>query len=358
MNAVPPVTPERLMQLAWGYAPPLIIAAADRCHVFGLLGEEARSLPQLAAASGASERGLRAILNALVGLGLLQRRNDSYCLTAESEAFLVPGRPGYRGSFFHHHVDQLLPQWLDLEEVVRTGRPAAATNRVADGESHFVGFVEALFPGGYPAAQILGKVLGIPEATGPVSVLDIGAGSGVWGIALAEQSPHVRVRAVDWPRVLEITRQIAGCHGVEQQLTSVPGDLFEADFGQGHQVAILGHILHSEGPARSRRLLDKTLQALAPGGTVAIQEFVPHDDRSGPLLPLLFAVNMLVNTECGDTYTLAELREWLTDSGFVRVRQVEVPAVSPLILADRPMAAGGETGYPARTRSDTNGCAV
>src|SRR5205823_4945263 len=146
-----------------------------------------------------------------------------------------------------------------------------------EGAEFFADFVESLFPLSFPAATALGKHLGIAKASAPISVLDIGAGSGVWGIGLAKQSPHVRIHAVDWPQVLRVTRRIAEKHGLGKRLSTAPGDFFEADFGKGHQVATIGHILHSEGRERSRRLLKKIFSALAPGGTVAIQEFVPND---------------------------------------------------------------------------------
>ena len=114
------------------------------------------------------------------------------------------------------------------------------------------------------------------------------------------------------------------------------GDLLEADFGTGHQVATIGHILHSEGADRSQQLLRKTFAALAPGGIVAISEFVPNNDRTGPPTPLIFAVNMLVHTEAGDTFTFAEIAGWLREAGFVNPRLLEAPAPSPLILATRP----------------------
>jgi cyclopropane fatty-acyl-phospholipid synthase-like methyltransferase len=200
----------------------------------------------------------------------------------------------------------------------------------------FADFVESLFPMSYPAADALGRHLGIPNVKSPTSVLDIGAGSGVWGIALAKQSPHVRLHAVDWPRVLKVTRRIAKRHGVADRLATAAGDFFEADFGRGHRLATIGQILHSEGRERSRRLLKKTFAALAPGGTVAIQEFVPNNDRTGPLAPLIFAVNMLVHTETGDTFTFAEMSEWLRRAGFRNPRLLPVPSVSPLVLADKP----------------------
>ncbi len=81
------------------------------------------------------------------------------------------------------------------------------------------------------------------------------------------------------------------------RLSVIPGDLLKARFGKNHQVATLGHILHSEGPRPQPQALEKTLCALAPGGTIAIMEFLVNQDRTDPVIGLLFAVNMLVNTE-------------------------------------------------------------
>jgi ubiquinone/menaquinone biosynthesis C-methylase UbiE len=175
----------------------------------------------------------------------------------------------------------------------------------------------------------------VARAERPVSVLDLAAGSGVWGIALAQKSPRVRVTAVDWPGVLDVTRKVAARHGIADRFRFVAGDLEQADFGTGHQIATLGHILHSEGEARSRALLKKTAVALAPGGTITIAEFLVHADRSGPPNGLIFAVNMLVNTEVGDTYSFEEIKGWLTEAGFKDARTVEAPGPSPLILAEK-----------------------
>lgn len=329
------VTPDRLMQFAWGYAPTFIIRSALQHRVFDLIDESPKTLDELAQATGASKRGLSAILNALVGLQFLARSNGRFTLTPESAAFLVSGKPGYHGAFFTHTLDQILPRWQQLPEAVRTGKPAHAVNAQAEGAEFFANFVEALFPMGYPAARKLGEQLGISKATGPVRVLDLAAGSGVWGIALAQQSPLVRVTAVDWPVVLETTKRVAAKHGVADCLSTIPGDLLEVDFGSGYNVAILGHILHSEGARRSRQLLRKTFDALAPGGTIAIAEFVPNDERTGPPNALIFAVNMLINTDEGDTFTFAEMSQWLRETGFCNARQLEAPGPSPLILATK-----------------------
>ncbi len=330
------LTPERIMQLSWGYAPPLIIESAVKHRLFDLLDASPKTAPQLAREAGVSLRGATAICNALVGLRLLARDRDAYTLTAESAAFLVSHKPAYHGEFFRHVSSQLLPNWLALDGIVRSGKSVAGVNSAKKGAVFFAEFVESIFPLSYAAAKALGEHLGIPSAKKPLRVLDLAAGSGVWGIALAEQSPLVHLSAVDWPPVLAVTKRVARRHGVGSRLTMIPGDLLKVRFGKNHQVATLGHILHSEGRARSRRLLKKTFDALAPGGTIAIMEFLVNQDRTDPLVGLLFAVNMLVNTAEGDTFSFEEISGWLREAGFVKPRLLEVPAVSPLVLATKP----------------------
>jgi SAM-dependent methyltransferase len=333
-DAAPAVTPERIMQMAWGFAPPLVIEAAVRHGVFDRLAQAPATVTELSAATGASSRGLGAIADLLLGLGLLSRdEGGRYALMPESATFLVSTQPGYLGGLYRHMSSQLMPAWLRLTDVVGTGKPATAVNTAAEGAPFFADFVEAIFPMSYPGAQALAAALDLGHASGPVSVLDLAAGSGVWGIALAQASPKVIIHAVDWPDVLPVTRRVAERFGLADRLTTAPGDLLAADFGAGHQVATLGHILHSEGMARSRALLKRTHAALAPGGTIAIAEFVVDADRRGPVGALIFAVNMLVNTDAGGTYSFDEIAAWLTEAGFAEPRQLPAPGPSPLILA-------------------------
>lgn len=322
--------------MAWGYAPPLMVEAALHLHVFELLDGGPKPASQIAEVAGASPRGVRILLDALVGLQLLAKQGENYALTPESSAFLVPGKPGFQGGIFKHVSTQLMPKWLELTEIVRRGGPGRAVNQHGEGAKFFAEFVEDIFPMSYPAARALGGILNLAEATETVRVLDIAAGSGVWGIALAETSPQVRVSAVDWPEVLPVTRRIAARHGVGDRFDFIEGDLRTVDFGTGYQVATLGHILHSEGETHSRALIQKVFNALAPGGTIAIAEMIPNDERTGPAHAVMFAVNMLVNTDEGDTFTFAEMSAWLREAGFVNPRLVDAPSASPLLLAGKP----------------------
>lgn len=324
------------MRYVWGYAPPLIIEAAVRNGLFDALKDGSRTAEQVSNATGASVRGVTSILNALTGLELLDKNGESYSLAPDSRAFLLKGAPGYLGGMIEHTSSQLIPKWLDIANIVRTGHPGAGVNTAEEGSAFFEKLVPALFPFNYGAASAAAEPLGVANATGPVRLLDLAAGSGVWGIAIAQKSPHVEVTAVDWPGILEITKKTAAQFGLADRFSFIPGDLDEANFGSGYNVATLGHILHSQGVERSKALLRKTFDALAPGGTIVIAEFLVDPERKSSTMGLIFDVNMLVNTENGGTYSFEEIREWLSEAGFVKAGLVPAPGPSPLIFADKP----------------------
>jgi SAM-dependent methyltransferase len=333
-NPTPPLSPQRIMGMVWGYAAPLTLEAAVRHRVFETLDERAKTLAEISRDTGASQRGLRAILNTLVAMELLGKDGEKYKLTPESAAFLVSHKPGYQGAILRLISSQLLPNWLKLTEIVGSGKPAAAVNQEGTGVEFFGELVESIMPLSVPAAAMLADHI-FSDLKSPATVLDIAAGSGVWGLAMLKKSPLVNVTAADWPAVIPVTKRVAQKHGVLDRMKFVEGDILTSDLGTGYRLATLGHILHSEGEKRSRVLLKRVFDALAPGGTIAIAEFIPDEDRRGPMMPVMFAINMLVNTDEGDTFTYSEMSGWLREAGFTNIRQLNTPGPSPLILADK-----------------------
>lgn len=330
-----PITPEKIMKYGFAFAPPLIIAAGIQYDIFTILEDGALDAQELAERTGTSLRGMRILADALVGLELLSKdAKGKYANDAVASQFLLPSKQSFMGGLFKH-TNQLLPAWMNLGETVKTGKPFRGVNQKDNGEEFFTAFVEDLFPGNYPAATALAQHLNPADDGVGYSILDLAAGSGVWSVALLQHSPKARATAVDWAEVLEVTRRVTGRFGLQDRYTYSPGDLLEADFASGHQAAVLGHILHSEGETRSRDLLKKIYASLAPGGTLAIAEFLPNAERTGPLPALIFAVNMLVNTEQGDTYSFEEISSWLAEAGFKDSRKLEVPSPFPLILATK-----------------------
>jgi ubiquinone/menaquinone biosynthesis C-methylase UbiE len=331
------VTPERLMELSFAYAPPLIISAGVSNQVFDSLEDGAKTAEQVAEKTGASARALRILMNALAGLNLLKKdRQGKYSLTPESAAFLLSKNPGTHAGFFGTIAPQIISRWLRLSDIVREGRPVVAVNQETEGTEFFSQLVENIIPLSYPPAQKLADHLKVAKTKNDIRALDLAAGSGIWGIALAQKSPGLRVTAVDWAGMIPTTKRITQKFDVGDRFNYVEGDILEANFGSGYDIATLGHILHSEGEDRSRQLLAKTFRALKSGGTIAIAEWLVNDHRTKPLPSLMFAVQMLVNTEKGDTFSFNEIKNWLEEAGFKKVRKVEAPGPSPLILATKP----------------------
>ena len=170
---------------------------------------------------------------------------------------------------------------------------------------------------------------------GPLSVLDIAAGHGLFGIELAKQNPEARVVAVDWAAVLEVARANARRVGVEDRYETRAGSAFEVEYGGPHDVALLTNFLHHFDPPTCVSLLRKVRASLKPGGRVAALEFVPAEDRVSPPMAAAFSLTMLATTAAGDAYTLRELEQMYRAAGFVEVAGHPVPVGPHTIVVGR-----------------------
>jgi SAM-dependent methyltransferase len=323
-------TPDRIMQTFFGHAPTQALCAALDLDLFTHIKNGHHTAADVAGQAGASARGVSSLLDVMAALGFLSKDGERYALTADSEAFLLPSSPAYLGGL-RHQVQASWQSWASLGDAVRQG--SCASRRLeADRGEFFAGWVDALFALNRPGATAVARHLG--PATG--RILDIGAGSGVWGLSAAEQSPQARVTFVDLQPVLDkVTRPTAQRMGVAERCEFVVGDFHQAAFPSGCQRAYLGHILHSEPHEANIKLLKRVAECLQPGGTLVIAEMVADEDRKGPVFALLFDMNMLVHTEAGKAYTGKELEEMCLQSGFTSVEWLSAPANSPLLLARR-----------------------
>src|SRR5207248_10900434 len=129
------------------------------------------------------------------------------------------------------------------------------------GTEFFSELVENIIPMSNGSAEAQAEHLKLTDATNQVRVLDLASGSGIWGIALAQKSPRVQVTAVDWGGMIPTTKRITQKFGVRDRFDFVEGDLLQANFGNGYDIATLDHILHSEGEQRSRQLHKKNFGA-------------------------------------------------------------------------------------------------
>jgi SAM-dependent methyltransferase len=311
------------------------LVAAVELDVFTHIAAGNRTVKEVAEAAAASQRGIANLLDALVTIHYLRKTGSRYTLQPVSAAFLVRGKKTYIGASAEPFA-LTWNVWEHLTETVRTGRPHEAINDAEIGKEFFPRLVASIFPGSFAASTAVLAQIPEKERRTIRKILDVAAGSGAWSLAFAQAIPEAHVTTVDFPEMTPITRKFAEQFGVADRYEYQEGNLRQLDFGRdAYDLVILGHIIHSEGEKHGRELLQKAYAALRRGGKLLIAEFVPNDTRTGPSMPVLFGLNMLLHTEEGNVFTLREYREWLKTAGFGRVTTVPVPPPATVIIATK-----------------------
>jgi len=334
----------RIVDILWGLAETRILIAAVELDVFTAISQGAVTAKALAENCGASERGIRILLNGLVAMQFLAKAGGTYALKSIASEHLVRGRKGYMGSNVLHTI-HLWQGWGTLTDAVRQGTAVDLAKSRERGAKFFPVLVDALFPRNYPIACEMCEQLGIGLSWKKLRVLDVAGGSGPWSVAVAERDTQSRVTLIDYPEPVRVARRFARQHKVLEQFTYEENDLWVASWGRTpHDLVIFGHILHSEGAKKSQEMIWSAYACLKSGGKLVIAEMVADDSRSRDPWPLIFAVNMLVNTEAGDTFTRAEMRRWCRSAGFGKVESLPVQNHSPLIVATKGVVPEGGGG--------------
>lgn len=319
----------------WAAREAQTLIAGTELGVFTLIAHGDTSAEEIADRLSAPPRGVRRLLDALVGIGYLAKDGDAYALDPLSERYLVRGAEGYVGDMVDE-MKLLWNSWGRLTEVIRTGEPVQPWDDEETGRRFFPQLVSALFPMSLNSARAAALAVPDTRRTPILSVLDVAAGSAVWSIPFAQADPRVRVTTVDYPEIIPITRDHTTRYGVADQFTHVAGNLREVDLGTAaHDLVILGYIIQTEGPKHGRSLIERAYRALRPGGQLLIADMIPNDERTGPAPAVVYALDMVLHTTEGDVFTFAEYRRWLTEAGFGQVERIDIQAPWPLVLATR-----------------------
>lgn len=315
----------KFFETALSYQKTAALKAGIELDVFTAIAERASNPAQIAQKTGAAERGIRILCDYLTIHGLLTKEHGRYGLTADSELFLNRKSQAYLGDCIQFLTNPKSRLAFDcLTESVRRGGCSLEEDSVSYENPVWIEFARSMMAMMYPMAQGTAAILPLPSDRDS-KVLDIAASHGIFGISIAKRHPRAHIVALDWPGVLELTKENAKKFGVADRFSTIAGDAFAVDFGHEYDAILLPNFLHHFDPAKCEEMLAKCKQALRPGGSVAIVEFVPNDDRISPPASAAFSMTMLAQTAAGDAYTLAEFHRMLSASGF------ETPEAYPLL---------------------------
>ena len=330
MNQEQP-SPELFLKAVMAYRDSAAIKGAVELDLFSALAQGVDTAVGLAEHCQADARGMRILCDYLCAMGLLEKSGSSYALTGDSAVFLDRNSPAYMGDVVNFLLDPFFIRDIgDVAGAVRKGGVVtSAEGSDVPGHPMWVTFARSMtglnrMPAGLLADMICAD-LGGDGAGEQVKALDIAAGSGIFGITLAQKHDQAEIVAVDWPNVLEVAQDNAEQAGVNQRYSTIPGSAFEVEVGTGYRVILLCNFLHHFDAATCSKFLQRMQAALADDGKVYTLEFVPNEDRISPPFVAGFDLHMLRQTPAGDTYTADEYRDIFANAG------LEVSATQPLM---------------------------
>ncbi len=326
------LNPGRVHQALTSYQLAQSVKGAIELELFTHIAAGATTPEKIAPLCGGTEKGVRVLCDYLTVHGFLTKSGPDYAVAADVAPFLDKNSPRYMGSvasFFTHPV--MIAKYDDVAGLVRNGGQTSQ-HTLGPNEPIWVEFARHMAPMFALPASVAAPQLTTPGT--PMNVLDVAAGHGLFGIHVAQYNSSAQVTFQDWANVLEVARENAGHFGVADRANFLPGNFFEVELGTGYDLVLLPNFLHHFNYATNVQLLNKVHAALKPGGTAAIVEFVPNDDRISPPDGALFAMRMLGTTPSGDAYTLAELDRMLQEAGFgPSTARVLKPAPQQLVTA-------------------------
>ena len=306
---------ETVMAEARSFMKSRVILTAAMLDFFTHLDANPSAATELADALGLDRRATTRVLDCLVALGFLEKHRNEYQNT-EKGGFLSARHPETVLPMVLH-MDHLWGTWSDLTDIVRRGPGSQHRPGLKFTEGDWKAFVGAM----HVAARGLSLEIADAYDAGRFEcLLDVGGASGTYTIASLRKFPAMRAVIFDLEDVIPMAEERIRAEGLLDRVELVAGDFYENDLPEGCDLALLSAIIHQNSVEENLGLFRKIYRALQPGGAVLIRDHIMDESRTNPPPGTLFAVNMLVNTKGGDTYTFLETEDMLQKAGFGEVK--------------------------------------
>ena len=300
-----------------------ILLTAVKLDLFSLLAEKQLAALELAQRIHADERALGLLLNALVAMRVLTKEADRFSNTDVARTHLVKASPQYVGHLLLLH-DAEWNNWGKLEETIRTGRSPVKRHLFETDPELGANVLSVLHRIGQQSGPALAKRL---ELGGAKTLLDLGGGAGTNAIAFCQVYPELVATVFDLPQTLKTAERTVKEAGLEGRITLSPGDFNRDPLGGSYDMALMSDILHYQDSNANAALVKKTFVHLNAGGRLVVKDRFLDESGASPAWTTAFAVHILVNTERGCCYSVADAQGWMAEAGFRSVVELEQTAV-------------------------------
>ena len=326
------------MRILGDFANSQILDAALEYDFFTLIHKGSQTADEVAREAGTHPRATRIVLDGLIALALIEKKDGRYSLLPVSETFLVKGKPSYMGNFRHVAL-ALWDGMAHLKQSLKTGQPLSRMD--TGGELQvWEKLVIGIIPIAEPVAKALCDVLRIGVTRKGLRVLDIAGGSSIFGLTILARDPSAQVTQLDWPNVNAVAKKLNRERGLEGKIRFIDGEHHSATLDTNYYDLILAsNFCRFESPKGNQELFQKAYDALKPGGSLIVNDFLPNEERTGPTFALRFSVYTLTHTPEGECWTLSQYSDWLKAAGFNSIEtHSDIPKTLPgttLIVANK-----------------------
>jgi precorrin-6B methylase 2 len=314
-----PITPFAIRSLVSKFQESRIFLTAAEMDVFTLLAKKPMSAQEIADRLEATVRGVTTLLDAVVSMGLLEKNGEKYHCPAEVASILSKESPTSITPMVMFATGGW-KRWSYLTDIVRLGKDRIRGTAFDINESEQEAFTSAMHAVAYEMAPSIVAAIKPGEAR---KLLDIGGGSGAYAQAFLEASPGLTATIFDLPSVINMARQRLASTGLLDRIQLVAGDFYKDKLPTGHDLALLSAIIHQNSPEQNVELYRKIFSAIQPEGRLVIRDHVMSSDHTRPTSGALFAVNMLVGTAGGGTYSFEDIKSSLESAGFIKVNLIQ-----------------------------------
>ncbi|MFQ5681982.1 MAG: methyltransferase [Candidatus Binatia bacterium] len=324
-----------LSRLASSHVEARIIQVAVTLGIFDLLNSKNLDATAVGRSLRANRRAMELLLNALVALGLLKKREHLYSLSSISATYLVTSSPKYFGDMILFE-STLWDSWGALKKAVQTGKPVRPTDMFQKDPKEteqFIGAMHSLVRARGDAEILLEQL----NLVGITKLLDIGSGPGTYPICFCRKYPGLRVTILDLPGTMKITERFVAAAGLGTQIKLVTGNYRTDPIPGTYQMVFLSNIIHGEGVKENTRLMAKIYPRLEAGGKIVLKDHVLNEDLTEPSVGAVFSLLMLLTTRNGRCYAFKEIKGWLETAGFEAVRHIPLPSplLSSLVIGEK-----------------------
>jgi len=327
---MPDINQDRIISMAAGFQYSKILLTANELGIFKAVGDKSKTPAQVSGALKLDPEATDMLMRALVGLGLMTYKAGRFTNAPDVQKYLTgDGDDGL--ACITRHMNHLYSRWSDLDDIMKKGRTKRrAPSKLLTDRKQNRDFICGMFEIGYDTAKAVADAV---DMTGVAKMADIGGGPAQYPLALSRKNPDTKFVLADYPNTVKVAREYVSKYGLKDRVKLVNCEFFdvkELGIGNDYDLALLSQVLHAVSDDKCKELIGKVYRILKAGGRILINENAMDDDKAGPPPPLIFAINMLINT-AGRTFTTGELAAWLRQAGFKSVKVKRLHQRSALI---------------------------